>query len=143
MNFLKIKINLSNLKWSLFCFLLLWNLVLLVPGEKTLFVILFLTVTNVLAILSVVLLTLFPRLYYVFNETGVSFENRKGKEFIFISYDSILESSYIYIFGIFRDGLEIVYKERCEKKNFTLMISPKQAKEIYNNVPAIKEIIDR
>lgn len=142
MFFLKIKINLSHIKWALCCFLLLWNLVLLVPGEKTLFVILFLVTTNTLGILSVILLTFFPRLYYFFTVKGISYQNRKGNEFVFIPYESILKISYVYVFGIIREGVKVVWKDKCETRNITLIISPKQAKEMYDNVPAMKEKID-
>jgi len=79
----KIRINLNIIKWCLTCCLLLGNLLLLAKNDDKLFIIIYEISINVLAIGSFILLSFFPRIYYIFDEYGISYQNKKGKEYLF------------------------------------------------------------
>ncbi len=139
----KIKINLNILKWGLTCFFLLGNLLLLAKNDDRLFIIIYEISINILAICSFSLLSFFPRLYYIFDDCGVSYQNRRGKEFIYIRWDEVIDISYTFVLGFIPDGLEIKWKTEGIVKNITLIISLKQSREIYNVIPKVKDIIDK
>lgn len=140
---IKLKYKLKYVKWMLLCFFLLGNLLLLAPNDDLLFIIIYEISINVLAIGSFVLLSFFPRLYYIFDEKGMSYQNRKGKEYIYIPWDKVEKMSYGYVFGIIPDGLEIILKNGAEIKNMNIAITFKQAQEIYNGIQAVRDVMDK
>lgn len=141
-NEIKIKYNTDIIKWLLTVFLLLGNLLLLVAdrGELT-FMIIWEISINSLAVFSFIMLSIFPRLYYVFDEKGCSFQNRYGKKYTNIAWEDVISISYGY-FGIIPDGLVIKWKEHCIKKEISFTISPKQARMLYEKCPQIKALVD-
>lgn len=140
---LRVKINVNSIKWVLLCFLLLGNLLLLAKNDDDLlFIIIWEIAVNGLAIGSFILLSFLPRLYYIFNDNGVSYQNRKGKEYVFIPWHKVENISYGYIFGVFPDGLEIRWNDNGEVKKMTLSISVKQFKEVYCSIQAVSDIVN-
>ncbi len=127
----KIRINLNIIKWCLTCCLLLGNLLLLAKNDDKLFIIIYEISINVLAIGSFLLLSFFPRIYYIFDEYGISYQNKKGKEYLHISWKNIVDISYIYILGFIPDGLEIKWQIQDKLNKYTLTISRKQSKEVF------------
>ena len=140
MEIIKIKINISHIKWVLVCILLLGNLLLLAPNDDLVFIVIYEISINTLIILFFVLLTIFPKRYYIFDENGISYQNRKGKEYVYIPYSSITNISYVYVYGIIRDGMEVAWKDKYEEKNITLVLSPKQARKICNEVEPLRRL---
>lgn len=140
---IKIKINLNLIKWSLTCFFLLGNLLLFAKNDDILFIVIYEISINLLAICSFVLLSFFPRLYYIFDEGGISYQTKKGKEFVYISWENIEDISYVYALGFIPDGLEVKWKDKDKVRNITLLISRKQAQELYKAIPQIQNIVDK
>lgn len=139
---IKIRVNLNLIRWTTTCFFLLGNLLLLTKTDNILFIIIYEISINLLAVCSFILLSFFPRLFYIFDECGISYQTKKGKELVYISWDSIEDISYVYAMGLIPDGLEIKWKDKDKVRNITLLISRKQAQELYKSIPQIKEIID-
>ena len=139
---LKLKYNVTLIKWILFCGLLLGNLLLLAPNEDLLFIIIWEVSLNCLAVVSFIALSFLPRLYYIFNKDGISYQNYKGKEYIFISWDKIVDISYVKFLGLIPDGLEIKWREGASIRNMTLVLSIKQVRELYNSNSFVYEFIN-
>lgn len=137
---LRVKINVNSVKWMLLCFLLLGNLLLLAKNDDLLFIIIWEIAVNGIAIGSFILLSFLPRLYYIFNDKGISYQNKKGKEYIFIPWEKVENISYGYIFGVFPDGLEIKWQKNGVIKKMTLLISVKQYKEVYRYIQTVSDI---
>lgn len=145
---LKIKFYNAPLKWAFTIFFLLWNLILLAYdtcASKNDFIILFTVIVsvNLLAILSFVLLSIFPRWYYIFDNKGVTFQNRKGKLKFHVDWDNINKIEYVYEMGVYPGGWNFEYKSGYKNAYTGVIISPKQAKLVYQTIPKVKEIIDR
>lgn len=140
---MKIKYNINNLKWATTIFFLLGNLFLIrykVTVDRTFFI-WFLPLTNCLAIISFIILSIFPRRYYVFDEKGCSFHNKNGKVYYCLYWEDVIKISYGY-WGFISNGVEIEIKEHCNIVKYTLAISNKQAKKVYYAIPKVKEIVD-
>lgn len=137
---LRVKINVNSVKWMLLCFLLLGNLLLLAKNDDLLFIVIWEIAVNGIAIGSFILLSFLPRLYYIFNDKGVSYQNKKGKEYIFIPWNKVKDISYGFIFGVFPEGAEIKWQENGETKKMTLSISVKQYKEVYRYIQTVSDI---
>lgn len=142
MNELKLKLNVTIIKWILVCLLLTGNFILLARIDDLLFVIIWEISINCLAICSFILLSFLPRLYYIFNDKGISYQNYKGKEYIFISWENVIDISYIFILGFIPDGLEVKWRDGATKRNMTLILSVKQARTVYNSISIVHEIIN-
>lgn len=146
---LKMKFYNAPLKWILTIFFLLWNFFLLIYNrcaDKNDFIMLFTMVVsgNVLAILSFVLLSIFPRLYYIFDNNGVTFQNRKGKIKFYVEWDNISKIEYVYeMGGLYPGGWNFEYKSGYKNTYLGVVISPKQARLVYQTIPKVKEIIDK
>lgn len=140
---LKLKYNLTVVKWILFCGLLLGNFLLLVPNDDLLFIIIWEISVNLLAIGSFIAFSFLPRLYYIFNDDGLSYQNYNGKEYIFIPWDKVTDISYVYILGFIPDGLEIKWRQDSGIRDITLCISAGQAKQVYNSIPFVRDILDK
>lgn len=142
MNELKLKYNITIIKWSLFCFFLLGNFLLLARNDDKIFIIIWEISVNSLAIGSFITLSFLPRLYYVFDDKGMSYQNYRGREYIFIPWDKVVEISYIYILGFIPDGLEIKWRDNSAIRNMTLSLSVKQVRTVYKVNEFIRGIID-
>ena len=138
-NKLKIKYNVNLLKWTATIFFLLVNLLFIFYEEEDIIGFICMgVITNSLAIFSFIMLSIFPRIYYVFDENGCSYQNSKGQEKFYIAWDNIENINYIYVLGIIPDGLELKFKTDFEN----ILISPKQAKLVCDTFPKVKALID-
>lgn len=143
-NKLKIKYNVKLLKWTLTIFFLLGNLLFCAYEKEDMVQFLcFGIVINFLAIFSFVILSIFPRIYFVFDENGCSYQDSKGNEKDYVSWDNVKKLSYIYVMGVYPEGLEIEYKPEFKNRWISIAISPKQARLVYNTFPKVKELIDK
>lgn len=141
-NKLKIKCNVKLLKWTLTIFFLLGNLLFCAYEKEDMIQFLcFGIVINFLAIFSFVMLSIFPRCYYIFDKQGCRCQNIKGKTYYFINWEDVSRISYGYWFMI-PDGLIIEFKDHCERKKYTLALSTVQVRLVYDTFPEVKEIID-
>ena len=141
---MKIRIDVTPLKWATTIFFLLGNLVLIGSdiGKDTTIVIVWEVSINFLAIFSFVMLSFFPRMYYVIDNNGVSFQTRKGKEISYTSWEGVEDIHYTYTGGLIYEGVHFIFKQGYQSKLIGMTISPKQAKRVYENIPKFKEIID-
>lgn len=70
----------TSLKWILTIFFLLWNFTLLAGGDDISFYICMGILANGLAVATFVLLSIFPRTYYIFDQEKISIRSHRGKE---------------------------------------------------------------
>ena len=120
---LRYKYNMNTIKWLLTIVFLLFNLIIK-QGDKN-FKIIFGISTNSCAILSFLLLSIFPRKYYVFTINGISYQKRNKKEIWFISWKDVKEIYYEGV-GILPVAVVIEYENVFEKGIKALHISYKQ-----------------
>lgn len=145
---LKIKLYIKPLKWAVTIFFLAWNLILLAMNrceDQSDFItmIIVVVIANVLAILSFILLSVFPNYYYIFDNNGVTFQNRKGIVKFHVDWDNIYDINYVYGFGIYPEGLKFEYKPNYQCDYSGVIISPKQARLVYQTIPKVREIIGK
>ena len=144
--YIKIKYKPTLIKWAVTIFFLAFNLMLLTLDEKsgfpedltTIYIVL---VADALAILSFVLLSFFPRFYFVFDEKGCSFQNKKQKKYLEICRQDIIKIS----FGrVLEPEMEIQWRDNEQQKTVkTEFIMPRKSfLEIYNAIPWVKEFVD-
>lgn len=142
---IKIKVNVNLIKWCLTIFILTFNISLLGIGrneDETLFIIIFEVSINCLAILNFVLLSIFPRFYYVINNNGVSFQNRKGREISYVSWNYVKKLHYEYVLFV-PQGVMFEFVEGYQNKQVGMSISKKQARMLYENLPSIRPLFDK
>lgn len=141
-NILKIKYNVKILKWVVTISFLLANLLFILYNdeEKLVFVCWGIS-TNGLAIFLFVILSVFPRRYYIFDENGCSYQNIKGMEYFYINWENVIAISHCSWF-IISDGFIIDMKEHCTQRKYNLVISPKQLRLVYDKFPKVKAIVD-
>jgi len=146
---LKIKYYNAPIKWAITIFFLMWNLLLLAYDrcvDKNDFIVLITVIVsaNVLAIFSFVLLSIFPRRYYIFDDNGITVQNNRGEKRFYVEWDNINKIEYIYeLFGIIPGGLEFKYIPGYKNPLHRVVISPKDARLVYQSISKAKEIIDR
>lgn len=117
---LKFKMNLTALKWAATIFCLMFNIVYIAPGDDITFLIVYGLIVNGLAVATFILLSIFPREFYVFNEKGISIRKGKRKEKKFIPWDTVNEMQYYY-FGGYPEGVRGKYRDGYEEKTFMLV----------------------
>lgn len=140
---MKIKCNVALIKWLITIFFLLGNLLFITYEKEDMISGICLgIIINFLAIFSFVMLSIFPRCYYIFDEEGCSLQNRKGKAYYHISWEDVTRMFYGY-WLLLPQGLVIDFKDHCVKKEFVLMLSNKQVELICNTFPKVKEIMDK
>ncbi len=143
-NKLKIKCNVKLLKWTLTIFFLLGNLLFCAYEKEDMIQFLcFGIVINFLAIFSFVILSIFPRIYFVFDENGCSYQDRKGNEKNYIAWDNVKSLYYSYALGIIPEGLDFEFKQGYENRWIGLAVTSKQVKLISDTFPKVKELINK
>lgn len=143
-NKIKIRFNVKHIKWALVvCFFMAIVMPLFALGrtEDKTFIIICESSMSCLAIFSFVMLSIFPRLYYIFDEKGVSFQNRKGEERKYIAWDTVEDINYIFCLGFIPEGMEIKWKDGSNIQTFVVGITPKQARLIYDSIPQVHNIV--
>lgn len=143
-NKLKIKYNVNILKWTATLFFLSGNLLFCAYKKEDMIQFMcFGIIINILAIFSFVMLSIFPRRYYIFDENGCSYQDHKGGEKNYISWDNIKSLFYSYSFGIFPEGLDFEFKQGYENRWIGLAISHRQVKMLCDAFPKVKELIGK
>ncbi len=143
-NKIKIKFNIKILKWTATLVFLSGNLLFIAYEKEDMIQFMcFGIIINILAIFSFVMLSIFPRIYFVFDENGCSYQDRKGNEKDYVYWDNVAKLSYIYVLGVYPEGLEIEYKPGFESRWVSIAISPKQSRLICGTIPKVKELIDK
>ena len=142
---LKIRINVDIIKWTFTIFFLVGNffLILFVDENNTwedwIVTIIWGISANVLAMFTYIMLSIFPRLYYIIDEKGVSFQNRKGKEKFYKSWEDVESITYVYC--IIPEGLQVKYVNDIEE-SYIICVSQKEARDIYKKIARVREIMD-
>lgn len=144
-NSIKIKFNVSLIKWGLIIFFLVGNLTLFLLGKcETIndLIIIIATVLscNVLAALSFILLSIFPKWYYVFDNSGVRFFMNK-KEKAYIQWANVVHAQSSYAFDLIFEGLQLKYKQGLDSKILVICISQKSIQDICQHIPAFNDIV--
>ena len=146
-NYIKIKYHPTAIKWLLTIFFLVFNLALFTiddasTPEDNIVTIIIVVVANCLAIFSFIILSYFPKLYFVFEDDGCSFQNRKKKRIINISKENILKIGFGYFTVL--PAVEIIWRDATTyKRNKTYFeMSYKSYMEIYNSMQWVKELAD-
>lgn len=125
---LKLKAKCTSLKWILTIFFLLWNLTLLAGGDNISFYICMGILANGLAVATFVLLSIFPRTYYVFDQDKISIRSHQGKEKRCIYWKDVILFGYSQIAGFpidveIRYWSDVAWGEELKKKGDELFIS--------------------
>ncbi len=144
-NYVIIKYHPTVIKWLLTIFFLVFNLALFTiddasTPEDNIVTIIIVVVANCLAIFSFIFLSYFPKLYFVFEDDGCSFQNKKQKRIINISKEDILKIGFGYFTVL--PAVEIIWRDATTyKKNKTYFeMSYKSYMKIYNSIQWVKEL---
>ena len=90
-------------------------------------------IVNLLALTVFILLSIYPKKYYLISQTGISYHKKDGTKIWDLNWESIIKMEY-YSAGIFPipAGAEIVYKEFGEEKLRAFQISYKDYVKVKN-----------
>lgn len=143
---LEIKHNATALKWittlsSLLCGIIVF---LITIWDAPVLSLIFCSIFIGFAVLFFILLSIFPRTHYLFDETGITSRNAKGKVRFFISWDKVKEiNCSVGMFWVipYFEGMSIKIEERMisvdmkftewhEEKKYMCAISEKQYKQV-------------
>lgn len=128
---LKYKYSNSSLRWLAPCAFLSANVCLFGSGDA-LFAILFGIFINLSAILTFILLSIFPRTYYCFDEEGIKYFNRKNVLKWQILWEDVKAFYCFTVMDIPTDYYIEYRKDVGEKSRKTIHITYKQYCEIYD-----------
>lgn len=140
-NKLKIKFNVSPLKWATTVFFLSGNFMLIYTGNAKMFYLWWEISVNGMAIFAFVMLSIFPRRYCIFDGKGCSIQKSNGKEYAYVNWDDVDSLEFVYCL-FYPEGLLIKWKEHCiNKQIIRFPISKRHAKKVYDTIPEVKALM--
>lgn len=142
---IKVKYNITALKWGFTIFFLFGNLFLLLmfdvdSAEDYIGISLIVGLCDLLALLSYILFSFFPKWYYVFDSKGIAFCMRKDKEIVRIDLEDIVNIAYVYFWGFIPGGFEVKYKDHGKIKYTYLSLFPNEILQVCEQVPEFNAI---